>query len=116
MNIFYHDRIAICLEEVEAALSKLNHGDAKRAADALAEIRQLVDTVRSLSEHTENIWNQCAHDIGQTGEMGPGPLNPRTGAPYSYVDQWAARYELIRREITRKLASGYEIRLIPPAN
>lgn len=115
MNVFYYDRITTCLEEVEAALPKMNYSDAKRAAEALAEIRDLVDTVRTLSKHTENIWNQCAYEVGQTGEMRPAPVDPRTGTPFTYVDQWAARYELIRREITRRLDRGYSIQLIPPA-
>ncbi len=99
MNIFYHDRITLGLDAIDNALLKLNHGEAKQAADALAEIRSLVEVTRELSKHTENIWNKCASEIGQDGEMGPAPVNPRTGAPYTYVDQWAARYELILEKL-----------------
>jgi hypothetical protein len=114
MNIFYHDRIALGLDASEDALSQLRHADAKNALDALAEVRRLVETTRELSKHAEGIWNECARDIGQDGPLGAAPINPRTGNPYTYVDQWAARYELIRREINRKLDSGYSIGLIKP--
>ena len=114
MNIYYHDRIKSGLDEIEHALSKLNYGDAKSAAAALADIRNLVDRTYELSKHAEHVWEDCAIEIGQSGKMGQATINPQTGKPYTYGDQWAARYELIRREIVRRFAAGYTIWFMPP--
>ena len=64
--------------------------------------------------HAEHVWEDCAIEIGQSGKMGPATINPQTGKPYTYGDQWAARYELIRREIVRRFAAGYTIWFMPP--
>jgi hypothetical protein len=112
MNIFYHDRITIGLAEVEKALEKLSFGDAKRALGALAEVRSLVNTTYELSKHAEHLWS----DDREGWEPGAAPINPTTGQQYTYVDQWAARYELVRRELVRKFENGYAIELVAPSN
>ncbi len=110
MNIFYHDRITIGLEEIEKALEKLSFGDARQAVASLDEVRSLVNATYDLSKHAEHLWSD-----GREGwEPGRGPINPGTGLQYTYVDQWAARYELIRRDLVRKFESGYSIELVAP--
>ena len=118
ISIFYHDRIMlnldVILDVIESAIAKLTCGDAKKAVDALNEVRDLTETAYEFSKHAEHIWNDCARDIGQAGPMGEALINPLTGKPYTHVDQWAARYELIRREIVRRLDGGYSIMLVEP--
>jgi hypothetical protein len=112
MNTFYHDRIAASLATIETAISKLNYTEAKNAMGALAEVRSLVNTTRDLSKFTDHIWNEHTYVLGPDWENQQSGVNPATGQRYTYVDQWAARYELIRREIVRKLRSGHSIALL----
>jgi hypothetical protein len=114
MNIFYHDRVIASLQTIEGAISKLNYADANNAMAALEEVRVLVNTTRELSKFVEHIWNDHSYVLGPNWESARSGTNPATGEPYTYVDQWAARYELIRREIVSKLQSGYSIALLPP--
>ena len=111
MNLFYHDRIAQGLSEIEEALKGLNYGDAANAVRALDEVRHYVNTVFELSKHTSHLW---VDQLPPNWPEGHAATNPSTGLPYTYVDQWAARYELIRRDISRKLENGYTIQLVPP--
>ena len=72
IGIFYHDRIMLNLDVIESAIAKLTYGDAKRAVDALNEVRDLTETAYEFSKHAEHIWNDCARDIGQAGPRGEG--------------------------------------------
>ena len=114
MNIFYHDRITLSLETLEVAVSKLNYGDGKKANAALEEIRSLVDTTYELSKFAEHIWEEQSYVLGPAWQSKEPGVNAATGQSYTYVDQWAARYELLRREIVLKLRAGYSIELVPP--
>jgi hypothetical protein len=114
MNVFYHDRITTNLATIETAISKLTYAEANNAMVALQEVRGLVNTTYELSKFVGHIWNDHTYILGPDWESRKSGINPTTGERYTYVDDWAARYELIRREIVRKLQSGYSIALLPP--
>ena len=108
MNVFYHDRIMQALDTLENKVTALPYADAKSFVDALSEIRSLSQTTFEMSEHVKHIWNDNSYVLGPEWDKRDG------GPQYTYVDVWAARYELIRREIMRKLELGYTIEMIPP--
>lgn len=108
MNVFYRDRIVQALDTLENKVTALPYADAKACVDALSEIRSLSQTTFEISEHAKHIWNDNSYVLGPDWEKRGG------GAQYTYGDVWAARCELIRREIMRKLELGYTIEMIPP--
>jgi hypothetical protein len=114
MNLFYHDSICAELSIIEVALSKLSYSDAKPAMAALAEVRGRVDLIFELSKATSNVWTENSYVLGENWEARSFGVNPDTGRPYTYVDEWEMRYELIRREIVRKLNLGYTIEMLSP--